>query len=133
MMSPLSKGLFHRAVPMSGSSHCPWALRAPVVVAKRTKQLASFVGCTAEPSKYMLDCLQQVSPQLIIEMSEKFKEWEMDPIIVFTPPVEPKGIEGEFLTVNPHTVKTTIPMMTGITKDEGALRAAKIQHQKDIK
>ncbi|XP_075213384.1 juvenile hormone esterase-like isoform X2 [Lycorma delicatula] len=124
MISPLSKGLFHRAVPMSGSSHCPWALRAPGVVAKRTKRLASLVGCTAEPSKYMLDCLQQISPKLIIEMSEKFKEWEVDPIIVFTPVVEPKGIEGAFLTVDPHTVKTTIPMMTGITKDEGALRAA---------
>ncbi|XP_075213387.1 juvenile hormone esterase-like isoform X4 [Lycorma delicatula] len=132
MISPLSKGLFHRAVPMSGSSHCPWALRAPGVVAKRTKRLASLVGCTAEPSKYMLDCLQQISPKLIIEMSEKFKEWEVDPIIVFTPVVEPKGIEGAFLTVDPHTVKTTIPMMTGITKDEGALRAARVCHGDEV-
>ncbi|XP_075211795.1 esterase E4-like isoform X2 [Lycorma delicatula] len=127
MVSPLSKGLFHRAILMSGSSHCPWALRAPGTVAKRTKQLASLVGCTAEPSKHMLDCLQQVSPQLIIEMNDKLKEWDVDPIIVFTPVVEPKGTEGAFLTVNPRTVKTSIPMLTGITKDEGGLRRAFFQ------
>ncbi|KAE8738236.1 Carboxyl/Cholinesterase 54 [Frankliniella occidentalis] len=43
-LSPLSKGLFHKAVAMSGSPLNPWA-QQPAAAAK-AKRLAEMVGCT---------------------------------------------------------------------------------------
>lgn len=44
----------------------------------------------------------------------------MDPMILFTPVFEPEG-ENSFITVADHKSHTSVPMMTGVTADEGSL------------
>lgn len=36
--------------------------------------------------------------------------------------IEPVGVKNAFLTSDPHTVKTDVPMMVGFTSEEGAMR-----------
>lgn len=65
MMSPLSKGLFHKAISESGTNLNPWAQPAHQGVApKRAAELGEMMGC---PKKLglnnwagMLDCLRKV-------------------------------------------------------------------------
>lgn len=51
----------------------------------------------------------------------------MDPLIPFTPVVEP-DLPGAFLTEHPREVMSEssakIPLLTGVTYDEGLLRTA---------
>ena len=56
VLSPMSKGLFHRAISLSGTCLCPWAVsRNPKEMAKK---YAEAVGCPASPSKKLLECLK---------------------------------------------------------------------------
>lgn len=131
MVSPLSKGLFHRAIPMSGTSHCPWALSPPGTIKKRTTKLAALVGCPIESSALLAECFRTASSYILTDLLTEFIAWDIDPPVPFTPVIEPANVKNAFLTEDPHNVKTTIPMMTGITSDEGALRLSLFSSSKN--
>lgn len=60
MMSPLSKGLFHRAISQSGTNLDPWAQPAHRGVAEtRAKRLGEMMGCI-EDGDAMIECLRKV-------------------------------------------------------------------------
>ncbi|XP_075212202.1 esterase E4-like isoform X2 [Lycorma delicatula] len=118
-LSPLAKGLFHRAIPMSGTAHCPWSTFIPGAVANNTKKLASFVNCPTEPSNLLVECLRKVSADKLTQAIDKFEIWRMIPMVSLVPVVEPKEVKDAFMTESPLTVKSSIPMMIGVTKDEG--------------
>nr|CAD7414592.1 unnamed protein product [Timema poppensis] len=44
ILSPLTKGLFHKAIPMSGSAFCPWAVIDGTVLKQRTLRLGQGLG-----------------------------------------------------------------------------------------
>lgn len=63
MMSPLSKGLFHRGISQSGTYLDPWAAVAhPGVANKRSKILGKMMGCPLSDGNYqtMIDCLRKI-------------------------------------------------------------------------
>ncbi|XP_075211793.1 carboxylic ester hydrolase-like [Lycorma delicatula] len=124
MISPLSKGLFHRGILMSGSSHCPWALAPPGTNKKRTQELAAFLGCPTEQSNLLVDCLRTASAYLMADLLTEYRRWGIDPPIPFAPVIEPVGVKNAFLTSEPHNEKTTIPVMTGFTSEDGAFRVS---------
>ncbi|CAG2103189.1 unnamed protein product [Medioppia subpectinata] len=56
MISPLSQGLFHRAIAQSGSALCEWALeRSPLLFAR---QVAQTVGCPTSSTIDLVNCLR---------------------------------------------------------------------------
>lgn len=68
MVSPLSKGLFHRAISQSGSLMNPWADPARKNLAKmRAVRLADLMGCSVigTSMKNMIECLREVSAEKI--------------------------------------------------------------------
>ncbi|GAB5582354.1 carboxylesterase 4A isoform X2 [Prionailurus iriomotensis] len=69
MMSPLARGLFHRAISQSGTA----ALRAfitpdPLKVAKTVARLA---GCTYNSTRILVDCLRARSGAEVMHVSKK--------------------------------------------------------------
>ncbi|XP_053210465.1 neuroligin-4, X-linked-like [Panonychus citri] len=58
MLSPMAKGLFHRAIMQSGSALCPWALAFNAI--KYGREYAQAIGCYSEESKSsnIVDCLR---------------------------------------------------------------------------
>ncbi|RWS06725.1 Neuroligin-4: X-linked-like protein, partial [Dinothrombium tinctorium] len=58
MLSPMAKGLFHRAIMQSGSALSPWAMASDSI--KYSKQLAKSIGCPDvwERNSPIVDCLR---------------------------------------------------------------------------
>ncbi|XP_058809537.1 esterase FE4-like, partial [Phymastichus coffea] len=122
MLSPMSKGLFHQAVAMSGSPLKPKLLDGNM--SNIAKKQASFVGCPTDNLDKMFECLRKVPAQEFGSSLSKFNEFYGDPILIFAPVVEPKvkGIE-RFLHAQPVDIIRSgdfnhVPLITGITKDE---------------
>ncbi|XP_049957497.1 venom carboxylesterase-6-like isoform X1 [Schistocerca serialis cubense] len=124
MLSPLSKGLFHRAISQSGVSVTPWGVPRPGGLQKAQK-VAALVGCPTEPSAALVDCLRSVDDYKIVNTTPQFTEWFFSPLIPFRPAVEGEG-EDSFLPKHPLDLKphTAVPWITGATHDEGYLFAA---------
>ncbi|KAF5307862.1 hypothetical protein FQR65_LT06594 [Abscondita terminalis] len=130
MLSPLSKGLFHAAISQSGTAHAPWGLAKPEENVKQAHKLAKSFNCPTTSSQRMLDCLKKIDTFDLIAKDKIFMEWDTDPMIPFKPVIEP-DLDGAFLIEHPsETIKSgraaQVPWMTGITTEDGVLRAAAI-------
>lgn len=127
MMSPLSQGLFHRAISQSGTAHCPWTLTRPGFAKQKAKIVAERLNCPFGNSQEFIDCLRKKDAVDIIGVDRAFQEFDYCPMIPFRPVIEPSH-PGAFLTEDPAVSSKygrllDIPWMTGITSEEGALRA----------
>ncbi|XP_062554663.1 carboxylic ester hydrolase [Armigeres subalbatus] len=133
MMSPLSKGLFHRVISQSGVNLDSWAQPTHKGVArKRSVQLGEMLNCDQGRDgrfREMLNCLRKVSAEDVTKAFYGFFEWDTDPMIPFPPVVEP-DLPGAFITKHPRDEYEPhalgLPWMTGLTLDEGALKSASL-------
>ncbi|CAG2174552.1 unnamed protein product, partial [Oppiella nova] len=65
MISPLSQGLFHRAIAQSGSALCEWALeRSPLMFAR---DVAQSVGCPTQTTIDLVNCLRKTHFSLLLK------------------------------------------------------------------
>jgi carboxylesterase type B len=90
VLSPLSKGLFHRAIMESGSSLDVWAVDRPsteVGVEKYTQTVGEHVGCDVQSSSKFLTCLRQLDDQVIFNASYNLRK-SLNIDILATPRVE---------------------------------------------
>lgn len=72
LLSPLSKGLFHKAILQSGTPLCCWAVSPPGLVRKRTEAVATIAGCNSDTSEEILKCLKKLPANYIVELHNKF-------------------------------------------------------------
>ena len=126
---PRNKGLFQRAIGISGSITCPWSFQPnPLDVFHR---FASHLGCYIETSpKEIVQCLGSNSIQEIESAlnnpENSYIKFPMNFITV---------VDGEFLASNPFNIIShdselssdakelfsSLDFMTGITSGEGAM------------
>nr|CAH7768495.1 unnamed protein product [Callosobruchus chinensis] len=133
MLSPLSRGLFQRAILQSGTAFCTWALSGRNEVLTNSKKLAGIFNCPTDCTKEMVDCLKKVDAKSIIEQDDKFMLWDYDPMIPFKPVIEPK-LDGAFLTDHPMKLITShkyenVPIMVGLNTEDGGLKVAGMTQQ----
>ncbi|CAG7819168.1 unnamed protein product [Allacma fusca] len=123
IVSPQSAGLFHAAIPQSGSSLNPWAMsRNPKEMAHR---LGKGLGCPTQTSNHLLKCLLTKKTEEILDAMNPLIQWGYDPFTPFGAVIEPK-IPGAFISEEPeYTMQTggfnRVPVLTGVTEDEGLL------------
>ncbi|XP_005094101.1 carboxylesterase 1C-like [Aplysia californica] len=90
-LSPLAKGLFHRAIMESGVSLSPWAIHYPAnrVTARMTARLISVAAeCDdLDNSTSLLSCLQQVDAEMLLNVSIAVTN-AVDAGIIMAPRVE---------------------------------------------
>ncbi|KAI7815490.1 carboxylesterase [Rhyzopertha dominica] len=72
MLSPMSKGLFHRGISHSGTALCPWAFGKQETGVSNSRKLAEFFKCPTKNSKEMVQCLRKVDAKEIIEQDIQF-------------------------------------------------------------
>ncbi|KAF5288891.1 hypothetical protein FQA39_LY03770 [Lamprigera yunnana] len=130
LLSPLSQGLFHAAISQSGTAHVSWGLAKPGENTRQAHKLAKSLGCPTSSSQKMIDCLKKADPNDIVSKDKIFMEWDTDPMIPFRPVIEP-DLPGAFLTEHPSQIirlgkSAKVPWMTGITTEDGTLRAAAV-------
>ncbi|KAB0797793.1 hypothetical protein PPYR_08786 [Photinus pyralis] len=136
MFSPLSRGLFNNAISQSGTAFNFWAFRDTNAAVEDGKVLAKHFGCSTEDHYRMVECLQSVDAKAIVQARRIFYEWADEPIISFTPVVEPIQ-NGAFLPVHPLSVLkqgnyAPVPWISGVNSEEGAIKFSPIFLQKKL-
>ncbi|KAJ9587059.1 hypothetical protein L9F63_019347 [Diploptera punctata] len=128
MLSPASRGLFHRAISQSGTGLCPWSLAPHGSTREKTEKLALLLNCTTESSRALIDCLHIKDNVEITAADKDLMEWNMDPFTSFKPVVETG--DDAFLPASPlelaKNITHSVPWITGITSGEGAFVASRL-------
>ncbi|KAI5635053.1 carboxylesterase family domain-containing protein [Phthorimaea operculella] len=128
VLSPMSKGLFHKAISQSGSSLAPWSYQLrPVYMASL---LAKTMGYnTEDPHKLFEFFMSKTDDELILTRVPR-KEGNIIVSEVLYSPCTEIEIEGEepFLTEIPYEALTKgnynkVPMIIGTNSEEGYLFA----------
>ncbi|XP_046639321.1 venom carboxylesterase-6-like isoform X4 [Daphnia pulicaria] len=130
VLSPHSKGLFHRAIAQSGATGCPWAIQHSV--GEYTRILAEDLNCPTSNSRELLACLRNTDAKQIMESRKKL----MIPIalglypVAFGPRIDSER-DSPFLPDSPKNLMSSkqfnhVPIIAGLTKDEGGLFAASL-------
>ncbi|XP_048379648.2 uncharacterized protein LOC125448388 isoform X2 [Stegostoma tigrinum] len=122
-LSPVSKGLFRRAISESGDARAIWAVnRNPLRSARR---VAQAVGCPLEDTAAMMFCLRQVPAKdimLVIRVTELFTENKIVFFIPFVP-----TIDGDFLPAEPEMLfenSRDVDYLLGCNNGDGHLFVA---------
>ncbi|XP_037804945.1 cholinesterase 1-like [Penaeus monodon] len=119
VLSPMSAGLFQRAIMQSGTAVCPWALREDhSEVAARFGEMFNCSGSSPLTSSELVACLREVPAEDLIKAPKKFL------VISEFPSVMTPSVDGEFLPDHPATLLregryNKVDVMTGVTKHEG--------------
>ncbi|KAJ2951270.1 hypothetical protein O0L34_g5671 [Tuta absoluta] len=104
VLSPLSKGLFKRAIPMSGVPFCDWSI--PFEPRKRAFTLGKILGFETEDPKALLEYLQSLPAEKFVDtnptiMGFEEKSYNMLKMYHFTPVVEKNFGQHHFMTEEP--------------------------------
>ncbi|XP_044018738.1 esterase FE4-like [Aphidius gifuensis] len=122
LVSPMSKNLFHRVILSSGSAiyQSPLPSHQKHLAIKQ----AQILNCPSNSSVEILNCLSTKNATTIANSLSEFFEWHGQPILLWTPVIEPElpGVE-RFLTGQPADLIRAgkfhqVPVIVGITLDE---------------
>ncbi|KAF5277167.1 hypothetical protein FQR65_LT03873 [Abscondita terminalis] len=121
LVSPMSKGLFHRAIIMSGSAYGNAIIKSNQL--DLTKKQAQIVGCPNDDVENMMNCLKNVSANLLGNSLEQFRVFGNDPQFFWQFVLEPDFGQERFLIEDPllsiqKGQAVDVPIMTGISRDE---------------
>lgn len=127
MASNMSKGLFHKAILMSGNAYSPWAISP---VKDWTYRLARKLGWNGDGGdRGCFDVIQRSSHDAIIKVQEStltLEDRKKYVLFPFGPSVEPYEGAQCFLPKDPKELSVNawsknVPMIVGGCSDEGLL------------
>ncbi|KAG5891221.1 hypothetical protein JTB14_036137 [Gonioctena quinquepunctata] len=126
MVSPMSRGLFHKLACMSGSP--VGILPIPTNQLELAKKQARLVGCPDDSSEIIVECLKTVPAEKLGESLPGFREFGYDPSWIWTPIIEGDFGQQRFLTDHPIRLIEEgqfqrVPFMTGQTRNESGYKA----------
>nr|XP_027214828.1 cholinesterase 2-like [Penaeus vannamei] len=119
VLSPMSKGLFARAILQSGSALAPWA------VGEKFRQGAFLTSRVVRCPKCILTkdvtfCMQLTDGKEVASAVKNFTEWFIFPVRMVP------RVDGDFLPDEPATLMrrgkyNRVDIMAGVTRDEGGM------------
>lgn len=140
MMTDLAKGLFHRAIPMSGMSFVKtWLFVDKKEITERLAKRLGWDGTGGE--KKILEVLENADAKKIVETEyslltneESFQEHILFP---FTPVIEPYVTENTFIAEDPvligrKTWSNDIDCMISYASLDGSLMAGQARNSPDL-
>ncbi|XP_046405254.1 fatty acyl-CoA hydrolase precursor, medium chain [Ischnura elegans] len=125
LLSPLSAGLFSKAIAMSGNCLVPWAIRPHESEMSRLAMVSEKFSCPLEPHQALVDCLRKVDALQLAMGAAQLGPWGptvdggiANSTAVFLP-ADPLSLlmEGKFQKV---------PVMLGYTNMEDAFVFAEV-------
>ncbi|XP_047998519.1 esterase E4-like isoform X2 [Leguminivora glycinivorella] len=136
MISPMSKGLFHRGIAMSASPMGKEPL--PSHQMNLAQKQAKILNCPTNSSRAIVDCLKTKSWQ---EMGNSllgfWDQFGFDPIGFWNPVVEPDVGQPRFLAVQPDEAVRkghmhAVPLLISQTEDEFYWKAFSVTKNKTV-
>ncbi|XP_039948695.1 bile salt-activated lipase [Bactrocera tryoni] len=121
LMSPMSKGLFHRGIMMSASPLGQFNYET------RQKRLsdrqAELLNCPKEPSSDLVKCLKKKPMMDFVNTSALMFDFNWNPVLNWMPVIEEDFGQERFLLENPYkTIQSSnfqrVPIIIGITEHE---------------
>jgi len=145
-LSPMSRGLFNKAISMSGTALCWWAsIKRPL---EKTKKMARLVKCPYRKKDNFdqqkdkmdtLNCLKTKTLQELMNTHPNFYDWRhleqcQEPMTAWSPRVDNESPKP-FMYKEPIDLMkegsfSHVPWMVGITDDEGAFKVSALMHDK---
>ncbi|CAK1589398.1 unnamed protein product [Parnassius mnemosyne] len=121
MISPMSKGLFHRGISMSASPVVPG--QSPRELYRLAVRQAELVGCPSNSSREIVQCLRTKPWKELGDSLMGFYEFGFDPVGIWMPVVERDFGQERFLHVEPSDAIRSgnmhaVPHIISQTQDE---------------
>lgn len=121
MISPMSKGLFHRGISMSGSPI--FNTPTPDNLYRLAVKQAELMNCPTNNSRVIIDCLKTKPWRELGDSLLGFYEFGFDPVLIWEPVVEKDFGQERFLTMDPvDGIKQgkmhSVPYIVSQTTDE---------------
>ncbi|KAK7862760.1 hypothetical protein R5R35_002522 [Gryllus longicercus] len=139
MLSPMTKGLFHRAIAMSGAALNPWAVQTDP--ADTTRRLARLLGCTSDDPHAIVEFLRGVDYKELVHVAHTDAVPEKDRrrmvTFSFVPTAERvvPGVETFLPAPADQLVKEgrhhPVPYITGLAAVEALLSVAFVDFRKE--
>nr|XP_033321839.1 venom carboxylesterase-6-like [Megalopta genalis] len=126
-MSPLSAGLFHRGISISGVALDSWSQTEHA--REKALRLGALLNCSTESSHCLVKCLRKRSVELILKTVAEIWLWLHNPFVPFGPVVEKQKCQHPFINATPIEIMTRgdlldVPWIASITSGEGLYPAA---------
>ncbi|XP_075162602.1 juvenile hormone esterase-like [Haematobia irritans] len=121
MISPMSRGLFHRAIMQSASPLGQFRY-ANNQIGLAEKQ-ARLLKCPTKPVRDMVKCLKEKPMLDFVDTINAMFEYEWNPVLNWVPVVETNCGQERFLVEDPHKTMLRgdiqkVPLITGVTEYE---------------
>ncbi|CAL8080996.1 unnamed protein product [Orchesella dallaii] len=134
MISPMSKGLFHRGISQSGSSLCPWGFtKNPKAQAKRLAGQLNCLPAASKSSLELVNCLKQKTAEEIVSVHKEIANIFHEADAIFGPSIEQvdektKAKGTVFLPNSPTKLYKSgqfnhVPWIAGLNSEEGCFRS----------
>ncbi|KAK4880591.1 hypothetical protein RN001_008737 [Aquatica leii] len=129
-----SAGALSAHYHMLSSALSLWGLGSITTMLKNTEKLANLLDCPSIPNEALIDCLRKIPANDIVKQDIHFFEWLYLPLAPFQPIIETESKEA-FLAEEPADIikkdmAAKVPMMIGITSEDGAMFTAGIYKNK---
>ncbi|XP_053666505.1 juvenile hormone esterase-like [Anopheles marshallii] len=141
-MSPLSVGLFQRAIIMSGSALAVWSLPIddPLALARKQAKLVGVSEADELTTAELVDVLQYLDAKVLTASMPFLRTWFEHPIVMYRPTIQGAFVptEERFLPDDPSKLWAEgrymdIPIMIGMVPNEGAIVSLAILHNETIR
>ncbi|XP_021951286.1 venom carboxylesterase-6 [Folsomia candida] len=136
MLSPMSKGLFHRAISESGTGTHFWVINNQP--GPQAQRLGAQVGCPTNDTRAMVDCLKKLDASDIVGVHMEVLDPLRDHVTIFKPTIEVIDDDQAFLTKHPKEIIKSgnfsrLPWIAGVNSEEGLITSAAIMANQTLK
>lgn len=135
MISPASKGLFHKAILQSGAVTCPWAFRHnPRDIAMH---YIKSTECALKTGKELVSCLKEMDAEHLVKLQVSLMN-PKTPMLLFGPSIETVKKDDTFLSENPRKIlksgklSNNVPLIVGVVSGEGKMRTARLDAMSEV-
>ncbi|XP_021945103.2 esterase E4 isoform X1 [Folsomia candida] len=124
MLSPYSKGLFHKGISESGTAIQIWTLsKRPKEQAKR---LATQLNCPTHSVSDMIDCLRKLDASSLVKVHLATMSPIRDNTDLFVPTIDKDFIPDDPMKLLKLGRFHAVPWLTGVNLGEGLLNTGRI-------
>ncbi|CAD6205731.1 GSCOCT00009989001.2-RA-CDS [Cotesia congregata] len=133
-LSPMSRGLFHAGISISGTALDCWAQTENSL--EKSKKLASILGCPTTNTSSMVECLRTRPGKGISQAVGEFQPWLFNPLTAFGPVIERKSPKA-FINRPPVEIiingdVADLPWMTTLVSEEGLYPGAEFAGDEEL-